>query len=155
RPDGATMPEAPMPRPRRPAPPSGPRVRCGVLAALVSALLLAACRDAGPPVDPETGRPLAPPPSVRADARPAPIQVAPIDRDGDGLADAEDRCPDEAEDRDGFEDEDGCPDPDNDRDGVLDVDDQCPNEPRAMGPHCRLQSGCPDDCRAPEPVGPS
>src|SRR5690606_7537642 len=32
----------------------------------------------------------------------------------------------EAEDVDGFEDKDGCPDVDNDRDRILDEDDQCP-----------------------------
>jgi OOP family OmpA-OmpF porin len=37
------------------------------------------------------------------------------DRDGDGLKDDVDQCPDDPEDKDGFEDEDGCPDPDNDR----------------------------------------
>src|SRR5207244_1129340 len=51
------------------------------------------------------------------------------DRDGDGIPDAVDQCPDEPEDKDGFQDEDGCPDPDNDRDGIPDKDDQCPNEP--------------------------
>ena len=30
--------------------------------------------------------------------------------DNDGILDADDKCPDEAEDKDGFEDEDGCPD---------------------------------------------
>ena len=53
----------------------------------------------------------------------------PGDRDGDGILDPEDRCPTEPEDRDQFEDEDGCPDPDNDQDGILDVDDQCPMHP--------------------------
>ena len=48
----------------------------------------------------------------------------------------------DAEDIDGFEDEDGCPDPDNDGDGILDVDDQCPNEP---GPP--ENNGCPDPDR--------
>jgi outer membrane protein OmpA-like peptidoglycan-associated protein len=51
------------------------------------------------------------------------------DRDGDGIKDDVDKCPDEPEDFDGFQDEDGCPDPDNDNDGILDVDDRCPNEP--------------------------
>ena len=50
------------------------------------------------------------------------------DREGDGIPDATDKCPDEAEDRDGFEDEDGCPDPDNDGDGIPDIADKCPNE---------------------------
>ena len=36
------------------------------------------------------------------------------DDDHDGLLAAEDRCPKQAEDFDGFEDEDGCPDVDND-----------------------------------------
>ncbi len=49
------------------------------------------------------------------------------DRDGDGIRDDVDECPDDPEDKDGFEDEDGCPDPDNDGDGILDGDDRCPN----------------------------
>lgn len=48
------------------------------------------------------------------------------DRDGDGIKDDVDQCPDEPEDFDGFKDEDGCPDPDNDGDGVLDEEDACP-----------------------------
>ena len=36
------------------------------------------------------------------------------DRDGDGIKDDVDKCPDDPEDFDDFEDEDGCPDPDND-----------------------------------------
>jgi len=50
------------------------------------------------------------------------------DRDEDGLSDADDRCPKDAEDLDGFEDDDGCPDPDNDGDGIPDADDGAPNE---------------------------
>lgn len=50
------------------------------------------------------------------------------DSDGDGVRGDADACPNEAEDRDAWEDEDGCPDPDNDADGIPDVDDQCPNE---------------------------
>jgi outer membrane protein OmpA-like peptidoglycan-associated protein len=48
------------------------------------------------------------------------------DRDRDGIDDSEDECPKQAEDQDGFEDMDGCPDPDNDGDGVNDDTDQCP-----------------------------
>ncbi|HEY2365207.1 MAG TPA: hypothetical protein VGH87_02435 [Polyangiaceae bacterium] len=59
------------------------------------------------------------------------------DRDGDGIADDVDNCPDDPEDRDGFQDEDGCPDPDNDQDGIPDVQDKCPNDP---GPP---PDGCP------------
>ena len=50
------------------------------------------------------------------------------DNDGDGLLDADDKCPNEHEDLDSFEDEDGCPDLDNDHDGVTDLKDKCPNE---------------------------
>ena len=60
------------------------------------------------------------------------------DRDGDGFKDDVDKCPDDPEDFDGFEDEDGCPDLDNDQDGIPDVLDKCPNEP---GP--RENDGCP------------
>lgn len=61
------------------------------------------------------------------------------DRDGDGIPDETDRCPDVAEDRDGFEDGDGCPDPDNDRDGIPDRRDLCPDD---AGP--AEYDGCPD-----------
>jgi OmpA-OmpF porin, OOP family len=67
----------------------------------------------------------------------------PGDRDGDGIPDELDRCPDDPEDKDGFEDEDGCPDPDNDRDGILDVDDLCPNEPEDFDGF-EDHDGCPD-----------
>lgn len=50
------------------------------------------------------------------------------DVDQDGIADDEDECPELAEDRDGFEDSDGCTDFDNDDDGVGDEDDRCPKE---------------------------
>ncbi len=60
------------------------------------------------------------------------------DRDGDGILDDKDKCPDQAEDKDGFEDEDGCPDVDNDNDGLLDGADKCPNIP---GPIQNI--GCP------------
>ncbi len=53
----------------------------------------------------------------------------PDDRDGDGVRDGADECPSEPEDRDGFADDDGCPDVDNDEDGVLDGDDGAPNDP--------------------------
>ncbi len=51
------------------------------------------------------------------------------DPDRDGLRGEDDDCPDRPEDVDGFEDEDGCPDPDNDGDGVLDLIDLAPNLP--------------------------
>jgi outer membrane protein OmpA-like peptidoglycan-associated protein len=65
------------------------------------------------------------------------------DRDGDGIPDALDKCPDEPEDKDGFEDDDGCPDPDNDKDGIPDVSDACPNEPETVNGF-QDEDGCPD-----------
>ncbi len=51
------------------------------------------------------------------------------DRDQDGILDADDFCPDDPEDKDDFEDSDGCPEPDNDKDGIPDVSDKCPLDP--------------------------
>ena len=51
----------------------------------------------------------------------------PHDKDGDGIPDDVDQCPEDAEDKDGFEDSDGCPDVDNDDDGIIDKLDACPN----------------------------
>ncbi|HUS33267.1 MAG TPA: hypothetical protein VMZ53_32415, partial [Kofleriaceae bacterium] len=51
------------------------------------------------------------------------------DHDGDGIPDSVDACADEAEDKDGFQDEDGCADADNDGDGIPDGNDDCANEP--------------------------
>ncbi|MCB9507817.1 MAG: hypothetical protein H6700_09885 [Myxococcales bacterium] len=65
------------------------------------------------------------------------------DRDGDGLANGVDECPDQAEDMDGFEDTDGCPDPDNDGDGVLDRPDRCDTELEDMDGF-EDGDGCPD-----------
>ncbi len=50
------------------------------------------------------------------------------DSDGDAIPDDIDRCPLDPEDKDGFQDEDGCPDADNDADGIVDKADACPNE---------------------------
>jgi len=50
------------------------------------------------------------------------------DQDTDGVPDEVDQCPELAEDKDGFEDSDGCPDFDNDDDGVPDDSDRCPTE---------------------------
>src|SRR5450631_2226741 len=65
------------------------------------------------------------------------------DRDHDGIYDTEDRCPDQPEDRDGFQDEDGCPDPDNDGDGIPDVKDKCPNQAEDID-EFQDEDGCPD-----------
>ena len=65
------------------------------------------------------------------------------DRDGDGFMDHKDGCPDDPEDFDGFEDEDGCPDPDNDKDGILDASDACPMAPEDKDGF-EDADGCPD-----------
>lgn len=53
-----------------------------------------------------------------------------LDKDHDGLVDAEDECPLVPEDYDGDADEDGCPEctlKDSDEDGLLDTMDACPD----------------------------
>jgi OmpA-OmpF porin, OOP family len=66
------------------------------------------------------------------------------DQDGDGITDDKDKCPTIAEDKDGFEDEDGCPDPDNDQDGIPDEKDKCPNKPETVNGF-QDEDGCPDE----------
>jgi OOP family OmpA-OmpF porin len=65
------------------------------------------------------------------------------DLDQDGFPDAEDACPGDPEDFDGFEDYDGCPDLDNDGDGILDLDDYCPDQPEDLDGF-EDADGCPD-----------
>ncbi|HEY0253868.1 MAG TPA: outer membrane beta-barrel protein, partial [Kofleriaceae bacterium] len=67
----------------------------------------------------------------------------PLDTDGDGIPDATDKCPKEPEDKDGFQDEDGCPDPDNDGDGIPDATDKCPLEAEDKD-NFQDDDGCPD-----------
>jgi outer membrane protein OmpA-like peptidoglycan-associated protein len=68
------------------------------------------------------------------------------DYDEDGIPDSEDRCPREKEDRDRFEDEDGCPENDNDHDGITDLYDQCPNAAEDQNKF-EDEDGCPDGQR--------
>jgi outer membrane protein OmpA-like peptidoglycan-associated protein len=75
---------------------------------------------------------------------PAPLPIEKVvDSDGDGLVDGQDKCPSEAEDKDGFQDEDGCPDPDNDQDGIPDAQDKCPNDAEDKDGF-QDEDGCPD-----------
>jgi outer membrane protein OmpA-like peptidoglycan-associated protein len=74
-------------------------------------------------------------------------EAATRDRDGDRIVDAKDACPKRPEDRDGFQDGDGCPDIDNDLDRVLDVADKCPTETENLNGF-RDQDGCPDQLPA-------
>ena len=66
------------------------------------------------------------------------------DADNDGIVDALDACPTEAEDYDGFLDGDGCPEPDNDGDGLLDGADRCPDVAETNNGF-EDDDGCPDD----------
>ncbi|QQR88763.1 MAG: OmpA family protein [Myxococcales bacterium] len=70
---------------------------------------------------------------------------APSDIDKDGIPDKMDKCPKDAEDDDGFQDDDGCPDPDNDQDGIADAKDECP-----IAPGSPENDGCPEYIRIEE-----
>ncbi|HEY1696932.1 MAG TPA: OmpA family protein [Polyangiaceae bacterium] len=65
------------------------------------------------------------------------------DTDGDGILDSRDQCINEPEDKDGYLDDDGCPDPDNDADGIVDTADKCPNEAEDLDGF-QDEDGCPD-----------
>jgi outer membrane protein OmpA-like peptidoglycan-associated protein len=71
------------------------------------------------------------------------VQATEGDLDRDGLNDDAERCPMSPEDVDGFEDDDGCPEPDNDHDGVLDEKDRCPFEAESINGR-NDTDGCPD-----------
>ncbi|MEE2758087.1 MAG: OmpA family protein [Myxococcota bacterium] len=85
---------------------------------------------------PTTGYRSAVEPPMPADSLPQSLAQTPTryrgrfahrDMDGDGIIGADDNCPLHPEDKDYFEDEDGCPDLDNDRDGIPDTKDVAPN----------------------------
>jgi outer membrane protein OmpA-like peptidoglycan-associated protein len=67
------------------------------------------------------------------------------DADHDGIPDDEDQCPHAAEDRDGEQDMDGCPeeDLDTDQDGVPDKQDECPDAKETIN-GVDDEDGCPD-----------
>ncbi len=95
---------------------------------------------------------------------PEPVEPpAPSDRDGDGIIDADDKCPDTPglakyegcpdTDEDGIIDsEDDCPEvagladfngcPDTDGDGITDAKDKCPNKPGVVA-----NDGCPEETK--------
>jgi hypothetical protein len=65
------------------------------------------------------------------------------DQDADGVPDGSDQCVHLPEDRDGFQDDDGCADDDNDADMIVDEDDRCPNVPAEEG-RDEDEDGCTD-----------
>jgi OmpA-OmpF porin, OOP family len=65
------------------------------------------------------------------------------DSDGDGVGNAKDKCPLIPEDKDGYDDRDGCPDDDNDGDRRPDGEDKCPTESEDL-------DGFDDDDGCPE-----
>ena len=65
------------------------------------------------------------------------------DSDGDGIPNGRDKCPLVAEDKDGFEDGDGCPDDDNDGDHRPDATDRCPDEAEDLDGF-EDDDGCPE-----------
>ena len=70
---------------------------------------------------------------------------APADKDGDGIIDKDDKCVDQPETKNGFEDEDGCPDVDDtDGDGIRDPSDKCVNDPEDKDGF-EDDDGCPDN----------
>ncbi len=75
------------------------------------------------------------------EAKPIP---QPGDRDGDGYLDPNDKCVDQPENYNGFEDLDGCPDdPDTDKDGLVDSVDACVMEPEDVDQYLD-NDGCPE-----------
>jgi hypothetical protein len=65
------------------------------------------------------------------------------DQDKDGIQDFLDQCPTEPEDKDGYEDGDGCPDKDNDLDSIPDAADKCPMQAEDQDGF-EDTDGCPD-----------
>jgi outer membrane protein OmpA-like peptidoglycan-associated protein len=78
---------------------------------------------------PDVGKPPPPPP--------------PSDRDGDGVPDMLDACPDVPGVASNDPKQNGCPPPDRDKDGILDANDACPDfaGPASDDP---AKNGCPD-----------
>ncbi len=64
----------------------------------------------------------------------------PPDTDGDGIRDPDDKCPEQA----GVPEYEGCPIPDSDGDGILDPDDDCVDKPETQNGF-EDEDGCPDE----------
>jgi OmpA-OmpF porin, OOP family len=75
--------------------------------------------------------------------KPPPPPPEDPDTDGDGIKDTPDSCVTDPEDKDGYLDEDGCPEVDNDLDTLLDGTDKCPLEAEDPDGY-EDDDGCPD-----------
>jgi OOP family OmpA-OmpF porin len=75
----------------------------------------------------------------------APPPPPPVDEDPDkdGILGAADQCPTDPEDKDGYQDDDGCSEPDNDGDGILDGADKCPTDAEDKDGY-QDDDGCPE-----------
>jgi OOP family OmpA-OmpF porin len=84
---------------------------------------------------------------IPAIEKPKPVPVV-LDRDGDGIPDGEDACPDVPGVRTNDPKTNGCPLPptptDRDGDGILDKDDACPDVPGVKTDDPKT-NGCPSD----------
>jgi outer membrane protein OmpA-like peptidoglycan-associated protein len=94
-------------------------------------------------------RPEARPAAPAAAAAPAPAAPKPdADTDKDGIPDSRDKCRTEPATKNGYQDEDGCPDKnphdvDTDGDGLMDDVDKCPKDPEDKDGF-EDDDGCPD-----------
>jgi len=72
-----------------------------------------------------------------------PPPAPPPDDDGDGILNADDKCPNDKEDGKPPDDKDGCPNLDEDGDGIPTPQDKCPTEPETKNDF-EDDDGCPD-----------
>jgi len=79
----------------------------------------------------------------KVETPPPPPPPPPPDQDGDGILDADDKCPAEKEDGKPPDPNDGCPNPDEDADGIPVPQDKCPTEPETVN-QFEDEDGCPD-----------
>jgi OOP family OmpA-OmpF porin len=92
--------------------------------------------------------------SAKAETPPPapPPPPPPGDQDGDGVADPDDKCPNEKEDNLPPNPKDGCPTLDADGDGIPIPQDKCPNEKETVNGF-QDDDGCPDTVPLAQVVG--
>jgi hypothetical protein len=95
--------------------------------------------------------PAPPPPEPPTAPEPPAAPPPPADADGDGILDDADKCPDQAETKNGYEDDDGCPELDKDNDTFLDAVDKCPDQAETFNGF-QDDDGCPDEAPKGKPA---